>query len=235
MSTPSQPHIDVGAYVLGVLDNAEVSRFEAHLRHCPMCAEESQSLSGLKSILSDFADSVPDVDAAATRPGDQLLDQLLTRVTAQRARSRRRRLTLVAASAVLIVGGPVTAATLASSAAPAPPANAAHQLLISGERRTATDPATRVSATVAMQDKAWGTQVGLRLGDIRGPLDCDLVAVSSSGTEQTVMSWTVPEPGYGVDGHDPLEASGGAAMKRAQIDHFEVRTLDGDHLVNIAV
>ncbi len=34
------PHADVGAYLLGALDDAEMSRFEEHLAGCEECGRE---------------------------------------------------------------------------------------------------------------------------------------------------------------------------------------------------
>ena len=35
---------DVGAYVLGALDDSELRRFEAHLEECPVCSDEAERL-----------------------------------------------------------------------------------------------------------------------------------------------------------------------------------------------
>ncbi|MBA2793188.1 MAG: anti-sigma factor [Thermoleophilaceae bacterium] len=35
---------DVGAYVLGALDDSELRRFEAHLEECPVCVDEAERL-----------------------------------------------------------------------------------------------------------------------------------------------------------------------------------------------
>lgn len=107
------------------------------------------------------------------------------------------------------------------------------------EKLTATDPATRVDATVGMEPKAWGTHTVLELKNVEGPEKCSLVAVSRTGDEEVVTSWSVPKWGYGIEGSShpdarhPLYVHGGTAMARADIDHFEVRTFDGERLVEI--
>ncbi|MEC4015088.1 anti-sigma factor family protein [Streptomyces sp. H27-D2] len=250
MTSREQQHTDVGAYALGVLDDVDATRFEEHLADCPSCAAQLDDLMGLPPLLADFAaggGSVGPADpafVAAPGPGPELLDRLLGEVAATRRTARRRRLYLVAAAAALIIGGPAVATVVSSDdgagdRAIAGPAMAMYQ---QGEKIGRTDPTTKVAATVSMEQKPWGTHVALKLGNVKGPLKCDLVAVSKSGEEQTVTTWAVPKWGYGVPGgkgdkgnKEPFYAHGGAALDRNDIDHFEVRTLDGRRLVRVPV
>ncbi|MFD9125937.1 anti-sigma factor family protein [Kitasatospora sp. NPDC059571] len=210
-------HVDVGAYILGVLDPEDVERFELHLAGCPVCSAEIDELSGVAPLLAELAEAGP--VAAAPPPG--LLDRLVGEVTATRRRNRVRRLSLVAAAAVLVIGGPlVTIAATGHDQARAPVAAAA--------QFAATDPTSGVSAAIGVQPVAWGSQVTLALSNVRGPQSCDLVAVSRSGERQTVTTWSVPPTGYDTEA---LRTGGGAALHPADIDHFEVRTLDGDQLL----
>lgn len=117
---------------------------------------------------------------------------------------------LVAAAAALIIGGPVAAVM-------------------------ATGGGTSVEPT------AWGTHTVLELKNVKGPRKCRLVAVSKTGEEEVVTSWSVPKWGYGIadsthpTARYPLYVHGGAAMDRADIDHFEARTFDGARLVSVGV
>ncbi|MFD7325797.1 RNA polymerase subunit sigma [Streptomyces sp. NPDC059875] len=180
-------------------------------------------------------------------PGPQLLDRLIDEVGAKRARSRRRSFYLVAAAAVLVIGGPAVAVVATSEGGkenraiephPTSPAEDAffHHM---EEKIQATDPTTKISATVGMEKKGWGTHTVLELKNVKGPLKCRLVAVSKSGEEEVVTSWAVPKWGYGIPGatqesaKNPLYVHGGAAMERNDIDHFEVRTFDGERLVEV--
>ena len=52
---------------------------------------------------------------------------------------------------------------------------------VAGQRHSATDPGTGVAGTVGLVSKAWGTQVTLDLSKVRGPVECELVAVSKTG------------------------------------------------------
>ncbi|PBC71643.1 putative zinc finger protein [Streptomyces sp. TLI_235] len=217
MTSHHGQHVDVGAYILGVLDPEDLERFEQHLAGCAVCAAEIDELSGVAPLLAELAEAGP----VATQPSPQLLDRLVDEVSASRRRNRVRRLALVAAAAVLVVGGPLAtlAATGGDSHTPPPAATA---------QFAATDPATGVSAHVGVEPKKWGSSISLALSNVSGPKDCDLVAVSRTGDRQTVTTWSVPPTGYGSEA---LQTSGGAALAPGDIDHFEVRTLDGDQLL----
>lgn len=134
---------------------------------------------------------------------------------------------LVAAAAVMVVAGPaVTAVVVTADNSPGVVAVATQQF-------SATDPATGARATVGVDSKTWGSQISLELSHVQGPLSCDLVAVSRAGDRQTVTTWSVPAAGYGTTGAAPaaLRTSGGTGFQPADIDHFEIRTLDGATLL----
>ncbi|MDH6109741.1 anti-sigma factor RsiW [Kitasatospora sp. MAP12-15] len=223
---PQDPHLDVGAYLLGVLDEEDRAAFEAHLAHCPQCAAELAELGELKPLLAELAGSGTADPLPA--PGPRLLEGLLGEVRAVRRRRRSRRLALVAAAAVLVVGGPgVTAAVLDAGSHPAVQAGMLHSA-------TATTAAGAVSATVGVTDKAWGSAVTLRLDGVSGPRECDLVAVSTSGQRQTVTSWYIGPTGYGSGPAQELRTAGGAGFHAADISHFDVQDLaTGRVLVSI--
>ncbi|MFD8864665.1 zf-HC2 domain-containing protein [Streptomyces sp. NPDC059590] len=242
-----QQHTAVGAYALGVLDAADAARFEEHLLGCDRCGAELDQLMGIPPLLAEFATSsdgrtVLDPATITARPGPELLGKLMDDVSTSRRGGRRRRLFLVAAAAALIIAGPFAGAALTSDddgggkpqVVAAAPAKAAFD---QGRKSAAVDPTTKVDATVSLQAKGWGTSVALKLGNVKGPKACDLVAVGKDGHEETITTWAVPSTGYGIKDGDasrwskePLYALGGAAMNPDQIDRFEVRTLDGDRL-----
>lgn len=247
---PSEIHETVGAYALGILDDAEATQFEAHLATCEWCAQQLDELAGMEPMLAQLADlpsahgGTPAIgDQLAARPSERLSVKLVDEVVGQRAKKRRRNFFMLAASAVLIVGGPVGvyAANSGDSESKAPVAAGSTQQTFSDlpDKFSATDPSSGVSATVATAERPWGTQAVVELSNVKGPNKCSLVAVGKDGKRETLSSWTVPEWGYGLKdatderGKDPLYVSGGAAMEPNQIDHFEVVTFDGKKLVNI--
>ncbi|MFD5101128.1 anti-sigma factor family protein [Streptomyces albidochromogenes] len=240
-------HDAVGAYVLGILDDAEATAFEAHLAYCEFCAAQLDDLAGMEPMMAALAES-PGPPPRLTEPSPQLLTRLTDEVAAGRARRRRRGLYLVAAAAVLVIGGPAVAVVATSGsdrgrqiAGEPHPTSPAEDAFFNHmeEKIVATDASTKVSATVGMEKKAWGTHTVLELKNVKGPLKCSLIAVSKDGKEETVTSWAVPKWGYGIAGSthemakNPLYVHGGAAMDRGEIDHFEVRTFDGKRLVEV--
>ncbi|MGW0879589.1 anti-sigma factor family protein [Streptomyces sp. NPDC002671] len=246
-SVPSE-HEAVGAYALGILDDAEATAFEVHLAGCDWCAQQLDELAGMEPMLAALADlpgsgSTPSIgESLSARPSPRLAERLVDEVAVKRAQKRRRGFYLVAAAAALIVGGPLVVLTTSGGSdnggmQAMGPAQSAFQTM--SDKRTATDPATHVTATVATEKREWGTHAVLELKNVTGPKRCSLVAVGKNGERETVTSWSVPDWGYGVpnaksdEAKKPLYVHGGAAFSPNQIDHFEVMTFEGKKLVEV--
>lgn len=225
------PHVDVGAYALGLLEEPDRRAFEAHLASCAPCHRELAGLRGVAATLDGMAPIDEPADAPAPAPDTAVVAGLLRhRSRADRAR-RRRRTVLGAAAGVVLLGGSFgTAAALRADGAAGPAAAGSDldALFRDGHRVAAADPGTGVAGTVAMEPKAWGSRVGLRLAKVRGPLECELVAIDRRGRAHTVAGWSVPAKGYGRPGSPaPLTLQGGTALAPAEIARFEVRTTSG--------
>ncbi|MFF1696716.1 zf-HC2 domain-containing protein [Streptomyces sp. NPDC058257] len=246
-------HETVGAYALGILDDAEATAFEAHLAGCATCAHQLEEFSGMEPMLAALADfpgarGAPAIgEQLAARPSPHLADRLVDEVSVKRAQKRRRGMYLVAAAAALIIGGPLTVLAVSDDGGshdvagephPTSPAEDAFFNHMT-DKIKATDPKTKVSATVGTEEKPWGTHAVLELKNVKGPLKCSLIAVGKDGEKETVTTWSVPRWGYGIKdspnkwSRGPLYVHGGAAMDRNEIDHFEVTTFDGDRLVEV--
>ncbi|MFF3463567.1 zf-HC2 domain-containing protein [Streptomyces sp. NPDC001984] len=208
-------HRDVGAYALGVLDEAEAFRFEDHLMVCPRCTALVTEFGPTARQLLLYRRATPRFVHPLAQPGSRLLDRLLGEV-AVRHRARRRRLLYgLAASVVIAVAGPGVAVYAGHGS--------------SGARVTAaTDARTGVWAQVKAEDKYWGSDVELRVKDVAGPRSCRLVAIGRDGTEQVVTSWTVGDHSTGTD-----TVEGDSALHPDEIDRYEVRTADGARLVTL--
>ncbi|KPI17426.1 MULTISPECIES: anti-sigma factor family protein [Streptomyces] len=248
-------HETVGAYALGILDDAEATAFEAHLATCEWCAQQLDELAGMEPMLAALADlpasqGTPAIgESLAARPSPRLAERLVDEVSERRAVKRRRGLYLVAAAAALIIGGPLTVMAVngggtTTTASPdkamaTSPAKAAFDVMT--DKKSATDPSTKVNAVVAIEKKDWGTHAVLQLKNVKGPLKCSLIAVGKNGERETVTSWAVPNWGYGIanakteEAKKPLYVHGGAAFNPNEIDHFEVMTFDGKRLVEVNV
>lgn len=227
------PHVDVGAYLLGALDDAEMTRFEEHLASCGQCQRDLDELSGLLPVLEELrGDGIGYVEPPGLTDGDAMLHRLLAEVSGQRRARRRRRLMSVAAAAVLVAGGPAVAVLATSGGGGAPAAAPT----FSADRHWASNPATGASAVVGVADKGWGSVVDLRLTGVRGPLTCSLVAIGRDGSHQTVATWSVPNSGYGTTAQPtPLTVHGAAGLHEKDINRFDIRTSDGRLLVSVPV
>ncbi|MEV5386170.1 zf-HC2 domain-containing protein [Streptomyces sp. NPDC052721] len=208
-------HRDVGAYALGVLDEAEAFRFEDHLMECPRCAAHVTEFGPTTRQLMLYRRATPRLVHPMAQPGPRLLDRLLGELAHLRRTRRRRLLYGLAASVVLAVAGPGIVA-FAGHTDPAAQAVAA------------TDPDTGVWARVTSAEEDWGSDLRLEVRDGSGAHTCRLVAVGRDGTEQVVAGWTNTG-----DGTRPTTAMGAAAMHPDQIARFEVRTEDGKRLVTV--
>lgn len=242
---PPDPHLDVGAYLVGALDDDAMTRFEVHLAECEECGRQLDELSGLVPLLGELRQSggVPEPvrepvrewqsDAVsaqpAARPYAQSSAQPAQPATHRPARrpGRTRRLVLaLAACGVLALGGSAVAVLVTHQDASAPPVAAA--------QFTAGDPVTGANATVGVTGMKWGTKVDLRLSGVNGPLTCSLVAVSRDGSRQTVATWSVPAAGYGTAAQPtPLTVQGAAGLSPADITGFDVITSTGQRLLSV--
>jgi hypothetical protein len=207
-----------------------------HLSGCPACRAELSSLAEVAVSLS--AVDRRDREAVDTG-GPATVTRLMQRRAARARVGRRRRTALAAAAAILLAGGGVAVGMATSSSGSGQTAFVnldADHVLKAGRSYSATDPSTRVQATVAMQPDGWGTTVALRIGQVKGPLVCQLVAVSRTGDERVVTGWAVPVKGYGLPGSPPpLVVEGGTDLTASQVSRFEVRTSDGRTLVAIPI
>ncbi|GAA3800910.1 anti-sigma U factor RsuA [Sphaerisporangium flaviroseum] len=155
------------------------------------------------------------------------------------ARGRRRRAMWLGVAAALVIGitGTATAQLVwprgtSATIVAAPPDGSTKP-----DVREGTSPDTGVSGSVGLVAKGWGTEVAFQLSGVTGPERCSLIAVSHSGDTDVVSGWRVPPgKGFGVPGFpDPLRLTGGTALAKTEIDHFEVRRDDGVRLLAIPV
>jgi hypothetical protein len=226
--TEMSEHTDVGAYSLGLLEQADREAFEAHLAGCPTCAAELAELSGMAGLLR----GVEPVEDPGQEPAQASVTELIRRrATRQRNRARWQGALAAAAGLVLIAGG--IAVGIAAAPHPAP---AVAGPTLQGQLHSATSPATGAAGTVGLLTKGWGTQVTLKLSNVHGPLRCDLVAVSDTGETQVAMAWMVPAAGYGVPGHPaPLVIEGGTDIPMKDLTRIDIDVSTGGTLLSIPV
>jgi hypothetical protein len=230
-------HTDVGAYALGLLEEEDRRAFEEHLADCGSCSAELAGFTGMKRLL----EGIGPVPLEDEEPED--LSAGIADLTSRRRRADRRRrvgTTVIglAAGVAIVAGGATVGSAIVGDGGSTTHQHSspAADVLARGERHTATDPASRATAIVAVRPAKFGTEVGLDLANLRGPLTCRLVAVTRSGQQQPVTEWAVPPKGYGVPGSRAhLQVHGGIAAQRADIERFDVVIEGGRRLVSVPV
>ncbi|MFI8187200.1 anti-sigma factor family protein [Streptomyces sp. NPDC085946] len=250
-------HETVGAYALGLLDDAEATAFEAHLATCEWCAQQLDELAGMEPMLAALADlpgaGTPAIgESLSAKPSPRLVEKLVDEVAERRAQKRRRNFYMVAAAGALIIGGPFVAVATSGGGGgdgggggggatnrPVVASAAEEAFGLMTDKVSATDPDTKVTATIALQEKPYGTDAVLELKNVKGPEKCSLIAVGKNGERWTLTSWSVPNWGYGLpdaktdQAKQPLYIQGAAAPQPNEIDHFEVMTFEGERLVEV--
>jgi hypothetical protein len=217
----SDEHVDVGAYALGLLEDEDSTAFEAHLARCPSCHAELAEFTPMKALLTGLG-PVEDLDGVA---------DLLSRRAAASRRRVRWTVAVGAAACVAALGGGLAAGFAVAPSNP-PPGTA----VLAGQLHSATNPQNGVTGTVGLVTKTWGTYVSLDLADVRGPLECELIAVSKTGERRVVTGWVVGVPGDGVPGHPAhLLVQGGTAISVANLARFDVIVVNGKTLLSIPV
>jgi hypothetical protein len=221
-------HTDVGAYALGLLEDPDRRAFEDHLAGCSSCAAEIAQFSPMADLLR----GIEPVQAPAEEPpGATVTDLLRRRVVAQRRRTRWQAALGAAAGIVLIGGGIGIGVATASSGG-----STGSSVTVTGQLHSATDALTGVTGTVGLVSKPWGTQVTMDLSKVRGPLECELVAVSTTGERRVVMGWLVPAAGYGLPDHPAhLVIEGGTSIPMASLASLTVDVVNGRSLLTIRV
>ncbi|BAC75001.1 MULTISPECIES: anti-sigma factor family protein [Streptomyces] len=207
-------HRDVGAYALGVLDEAEAFRFEDHLMECPSCTAQVTEFRPAARQLMLYRRATPRAVHPFAAPGPRLMERLLGEVATRHRSGRRRWLYAVAAAVVFAVGGPVVAMVAGHGSA--------------STELTATGAKTGVWAQVTTQERVWGSEIDVTVKDASGPHSCRLIAVGKDGSEQTVTTWMAPSHDGG-----PTTMQGGAALRPDEIEHYDIRTGNGQLLLTL--
>jgi len=184
----------LGVYVVGAIDPAERVLVDEHLAECQSCRDELAGLAGLPAMLSRVpaadverislpAISLPD----AAEPSDELLDGLLSRVSAKRKNRMWRGVAAVAAAAVVAAAGATAASELSG---PAPVVE--HVATASG--------ANDVAAVVDYSPTGWGTAMRVQVSGVKPGTTCHFWVVAKDGKSEYAGTWTVAGdygPGYG--------------------------------------
>jgi hypothetical protein len=154
--------MSIGAYVLGALEVSERRATEEHLATCATCRETLLQFAHLPGLLH----AVPIEDIETDQPDPAPLQ--LTK------RKRPRRRWVVAAAAAAVVSGVVSWGLVTA------PASATW---------TATDGVGGIDTTARLTSHGWGTDIQLRLTDLRPDEHCMLIVHGRDGSTETAGWW----------------------------------------------
>jgi hypothetical protein len=152
--------MSIGAYVLGALEVSERRATEEHLATCATCRETLLQFAHLPGLLH----AVPIEDIETDQPDPAPLQ--LTK--------RPRRRWVVAAAAAAVVSGVVSWGLVTA------PASATW---------TATDGVGGIDTTARLTSHGWGTDIQLRLTDLRPDEHCMLIVHGRDGSTETAGWW----------------------------------------------
>ena len=238
MSAPEHDRALVGAYVLGVLSDEEISTTEAHLADCAECRLELDELRLLHDELGEvppeaFLDGPPE-------GGDLLLQRTLREVRGLSSRQRAWGGTLAAAGLVVVVAlsigvgvlvghqgggtGPGEAAPPQSTAPPLPP----------GTKHVAeVDPNTgaHLAATV-IPANGW-VKLQITASHFQPGQRCTLLIKSKNGQQEQFGGWLVPNNQTMADKN--LTLDGTALMPIDQVSAVSVVNDQGQTIVNAPI
>lgn len=190
-------HHLLGAYVLGGLDAADLTLFEAHLQDCAGCRKELAVLEKVPMLLDSLP--LPDALALSGVPGGseapdadvpaRLFDEL-----ARRRKALRRRWAALA--------GAVAAACLAVGLAVGP-------MLVRAPQPDATYSVASgggLQVNIDMARKAWGTELAVSGSSLPADGTLSLWVRDRAGTEDRACAWTATPSGkVKVTGATPIQ------------------------------
>lgn len=182
-----EPHVLLGAYILGGLDAEERGRFEAHLKDCAQCRAQAADFAPLPALLSKVDPA--DLEAGPTDGGESeliLRDMLAARRTAAKRRVRRR-VALGACAAVLAAVALVLVIPRGDTIPPGTGTFAMHSVAAAG-----------ASGSVTLTPKPWGTAIVLDLKQLPTDGVFTLRTMDDSGQMQPAATWAAMPTGKGV-------------------------------------
>jgi hypothetical protein len=176
--------------------------------------------------MKDLLTGIDPVDAPADEPSEaEVIDLVRRRAKSQRRHTRWQVLLSAAAGVVLLAAG-VGVGLAMTGPSPAP---TAQPLVVLSVHQSATaagaNPHTGVSGAAGLVKKPFGTQVTLDL-KMKGPLECQVVAVSKTGQRTVIATWFVPPVDFGGTLHPaPLHIQGWTTIKTGDLASIDVNRL----------
>ncbi|WP_441960663.1 zf-HC2 domain-containing protein [Mycolicibacterium houstonense] len=182
-----EPHILLGAYILGGLDAEERGRFEAHLKECAQCRAEAADFAPLPALLGKVDPADLDTDTTEDGESELALRDMLSARRAAANRRVRRRVVLAACAAVLAA---VALVLVIPRGEPIPPGT--------GTFTMHSVAAAGASGSVTLTPKPWGTAILLDLKQLPPDGVFTLRTMDDSGAMQPAATWAAMPNGAGI-------------------------------------
>lgn len=216
-----QMMMSLGVYALGAADAEERRRVEAHLPGCPACQAELMRLAPLPGLLARIPEHML---APVQPPGRQAGHPAAGRKAGHPARGRRARQRFGRRWQAAAVAASVAAVAGAVSGFWLVPGGAGHQattITMAG-----ANPAAHVSATAALTETSWGTNIQLHLTGLPLNVQCRLIVRSRAGATEVAGVWDAWRDG-------PITVPASAAWLPSDIASLQVAA-PGRDLVTIS-
>jgi Putative zinc-finger len=219
MTPPEEHHRyreQIGAFLLGKLDEGERTAMQAHLSSCPICQAEVREL---EPVVAALADAAPDrIDDDPLPPGD-LEELTLAPILGDihRARRRRRRFQWSALAAAAICVAVIGLAGFTWLLEPA--------VALVEPVPFSVAPGVEVDGNLFAH--AWGTEIRLVVSGLRNGQTHKVTLVTEDGERVNAGTF------IGI-GDKTLRGTFNAALLRKEADRLEVRTTPGGELVFFA-
>ncbi|MFC7545792.1 anti-sigma factor family protein [Plantactinospora sp. GCM10030261] len=235
MTRAHEPYL-LGAYVVGILDDAERHEVDDHLAGCEPCRREVTELRETREALDGLP---PEALSDATPDADLVLARTLRQIRSESTSAVRRRQTLVAAAASVVVALAVGAGlalgrgtgsdspptAVGPSASPTVPTPEP-----TGVRAgTVVDPDTNTRLTASVTPFVGWVRVNASVASIPAGEDCRLVVVSRTGARENAAGWVVSKAGEA----DGVNLDGSVAVAPADVVALEVRNTSGRVFVTL--
>lgn len=209
----------LGAFVLGELDEEQRTALQAHLDGCEECRAQ---LREIEPVAAALAQAAPErITDEEPRPPSDLMERTLaiidqarqTEDELQRGRRKRtfRRMALAAAAAAVLISVGSFALVPKITGPPMEPV-------------AFSETSSGVEAEANLIDHTWGTETILVVSGLEDGETYELALRNENGT-------SVPSGAFIGTGDQPLECRMNAALLREDATGLEVRTTEGDLVI----
>lgn len=215
------------AYVLGSLSSSERREYELHLETCYRCRAAVAELSGMPALLAMLdVEDVRALDSEHEPPPlrPEVLESVLDKVRWRRRRSRLLTSAAVGLAAALLAVGLVIAIQPGIVGLQTGTTQAAAQQLPMTEVTH-----TPFSATVALNDFAWGTRIDMACsygqwgGEGPPPSNLGMVVVGHDGNKTQIATWLGLANATALpSGNTPMHVNDIAAVQLVATDSGQV-------------